>query len=1205
MQIYEYPPILDDIPLNEHAVIEASAGTGKTYTIEHLVVDRLLRTPAKINEILVVTFTDKATSELRKRIRDLIENILREPTVIDDDLILVENPHMDQKLKYQGKSYWHIDIEAQRKLERTLFAFDQAAIYTIHAFCRKILVDLAFDSGQLFEQELVESRRAFHQAWQKTIRHEIANKQENRDAINLWLQYHDDLNALETLLFDAYRQGYLNHQQPFSYEVTMTMKSVLKNWKTKEMKKVYEEFAIRQDSREEALACINQIDELFGLSMTIDQKYKQLMTLGIQALIQPKKVNAKKKKFPTDLEPEIKDILQRLAHLRLLYEMENAIERQVVDQLLPVVSHHLTVDKRKEGQLDYDDLLKCVWQALNSIQGPHLIVALRNRFRYALIDEFQDTDPIQWKIFKQVFVDHKSDEHAIYIIGDPKQAIYTFRGADVHTYLNARYELTKLGAPRVPLTMNYRSTQKMINAINLILDQKGENPIFQGQIQYSEPVGCGKPHLKLVNAKGEEEPPITLWRFKPPPPSHYGPKMEVGSTMLKHVYQKQLAISLSKLLKDPAHQLMIQDGDKLRHIQASDVLILVRENREALEVASILREYEIPFTLYKPEGLLQGKEAQEIYSMLAAIVNPHDKGLRLKAFTTAFIGISWFEIFHYGDLPPGHPLLLQMFEYHQLAMQGKYSSLFHRLLHQSGLSERELFFAESEREITNYQHIFEILLQITAQHKCTPAELLTLLGKFIQGLEAPPNSEDNIQRLYSDRQMVQVMTIHKSKGLEAPVIFLYGGFSQPKEHDVNIVHDPDEGRKVLIGVHAKQSVAQKIQEEQKQEDQRLLYVALTRAQVKLFIPFVDSTRMIKGSYHQLKERLKSMCDGDLFKSEFLVEEIQEDRNQNRSWDTQPLHTWQAPQAMLETIDHEDEKQAILKRHAPLEITSYTRLKQENAGKSFKNIEMTKDEFYRDDASIAEAVGEDETDLPGGRQIGQFLHSIIEEIEMMSFKKGKTFEDWTNQSLVQTLFEEIMRRYDIDQKWMRASQNLVYYTLTSTIKIPAVKLPPLWKTKHLIEMEFIYSIPESAHPKLTESFVFDLNLSKNIYQQKKAFKVERGFVKGFIDFIFEYQNQIYFLDWKSDQCAQYDEKTLKRHVQENYDLQAKLYMIAIIRWLGIKTEEDYQKRFGGFLYLFLRAFKSQREGMDGVYFERPTWIDVLQYEHLLSQMISQK
>ncbi len=1201
MQIYPYPQILDKIPLNEHAVIEASAGTGKTYTIEHLVVDRLLRTPVNIHQILVVTFTDKATSELRKRIRDLIENILRSAENVSDIELEKENPLLDQRVIYQGKTYWKIDIDAQRKLEQTLFSFDQAAIYTIHAFCRKILVDLAFDSGQLFEQELIEGKRAFHDAWQKTIRYEIAQNPMYKQAIEQWLAHKEDLYSLERLLFEAYKLGYLQNQKSFGHEITSVMKRLINDWDTDLMKSSYEQSAIQNESKTEAIQCIEQIAELFELPIHIEQKFKQLISLKLIALIQPKKTGSKqKKKFFDDYEPKIRDTIRRLDQLRLLSEMESSLERKTVDELLPIVVNHLTIDKRKEGQLDYDDLLRCVWQSLNSIQAQYLIEALRFRFRYALIDEFQDTDPLQWKIFKKVFVDQKSAEHAIYIIGDPKQAIYTFRGADVHTYLNARYELTKAGAPRVPLTMNYRSTQKMINAVNMILDQKAEHPIFQGQIKYDEPVGCGKKSLKLINHLGQEVPAITLWRFKPPPPSQ-NQRIEISSYQLKQAYLAHLSESIKALL-NPNTPLYLQDGQESRVLGANDILILVRENKEALEVASTLRSLDIPYSLYKPEGLLQGKEALQIYDMLNAIVHPHDKGLRLKAFTTPFIGIDWFHINFYATLPPGHPILVRLFDYHQLAQQGKYSTLFYKLLYQSGLSERELFFGESEREITNYQHIFEVLLQITSRHRCTPAELLLLLHRFMQGLESPPSSDDNIQRLFSDRQMVQIMTIHKSKGLEAPIVCMYGGFSSANEQEVNIVQDADEGRKVLIGNQARQSIAQRIAEEQKQEDQRLLYVALTRAQAKLMMPFIDSSRKVKGSYHPLKERIKAIADAQAFSSDFEVLELKSNLIKDGfSLASVKIMDWKPNDQLLMKSDQSKENKEILIKHQPLQITSYTRLKQEKAGKFMSYLELNKDEFFVDQLNRAEEVEGDEEELPGGRQIGQFLHSVVEEIDFNTFKKGH-FEDWSVQNTVIQKFEELMRKYDIALKWMRASQLLIYYTLTTPIKLKHLKLPAFAKmNQYLLEMEFLYPIPENTHPKLVDDFVFQLNLSKNIYEQTKPFSVERGFVKGFIDFVFEHQGQVYFLDWKSDQCASYDDQSLARHVAIHYDLQAKLYMIAILRWLNIKTQEQYDQRFGGFIYVFFRAFHKQ-DHQGGIYYEKPSWAEVLTYENILSQLI---
>lgn len=1217
---YPYPQVLNEIPLEGHAVIEASAGTGKTYTIEHLVVDRLLKTTARIDQLLVVTFTDKATSELRKRIRDLIEHVLTQAEAYDR---LIEKDHhavSEESVKLEG--VWHIDAEARRRLERALFSFDKSSILTIHAFCRKVLVDLAFDSGQLFEQQLVDGRRSFQAAWHASLREQLSTQPELRRAVEQWLQYNQgDLKKLEELLYRAHIAGYLELQRPLQLEVNQATERLLSEWHYEEICRDFEACALVKDACATALKLLEQMNLIICEQISIQEKASYLMKLDLQAIVKPRRSNSKlKKRFPEELQERSQRFLFSLNQLSLLDEMESAIERHVVDALLPQVSSLLTERKRAAGELDYDDLLRSVWRALQSPQGPSLARALRDRFRYALIDEFQDTDPLQWKIFKRVFVDGHSSAHGLYIIGDPKQAIYTFRGADVHTYIRARLELTQASAPRVLLKRNYRSSPRLVEAVNEILDQRGESPIFQGPIQYSEPVECGREDLRLSDQNGQDLAPITLWRYKPPPPTKGKTKITLGP--LKAFYAQKIAQHIQGTLHDPTRLMWIEEGVRgeegyvRRKVEASDILILVRENREALEVADALRSLEIPFTLYKPEGLLQGDEAREIYTLMKAIVDPYHRGSRLNAFTTPFFGVPWREVYHYSTLPPGHHRLERLFAWHQLAHQGRYGALFYELLHDSGLSERELFFAESERELTNYQHIFEILLGITAQNQCTPRELLTLLGRYINGFESPPGSEDNIHRLYSDRQMVQVMTIHKSKGLEAPVIYLFGGFGSPPEQSVNIIHDEQLGRRVLVGSTARKVVAQRLKEEQYQEDQRLLYVALTRAQVKLFLPYVDSSRSLNGTYQPLKERLRAMGEADLFVPHLfeLDEEVLTESNYIPT-NHKSLTEWEPPPQLFDIPSMSEDLKRVLLAQRPLLVTSYTGLKQNlglyslldrpahsNVNRSLYRYDddVTMEQFEHSVHLPQDCYEDPDNELPGGKEMGQCLHEIIEEVDIKTLNRVKHLAEWSQRLEVHLIFEEVMRRHNIDQRWIARLQEHIFYTLKSKIISisPVLKLPALSTLKHIIEMEFIYPIPEQHHPTLDQGKFIDYGTLKPLWS------VERGFVKGFIDFVCVHKGKYYVLDWKSDVLSSYHPDLIQQHVSEHYLLQAQLYTLAVTRWLKITNQEEYQARFGGVLYLFMRAFKEQRnpEIGEGIYYRAPSWQEVQGYEARLSQAI---
>ena len=331
---YRRPQILDRIPLDRHALIEASAGTGKTYTIENLIVEILLRTDTTIDKILVVTFTEKATSELRARIRTTLESVITGASAKEVD----------------DKDKGEIGEEGIRKLREALFSFDRAPIQTIHSFCHRILSELAFQTGTRFKVEVTDALSSFHEAFRAELREHIAGDQTANRLLAEWLETYSSPASkayvrLEKLLFDAHQKRYL-----------------------------------------------------------------------------------------------LTDELARNSQLSKDQRAALSLEVRITDEFLPRIATRMEKLKRERGLLDYDDMLAWFARALDEDGGAALASTLRERYQHALIDEFQDTDELQWKIFRRIFVE--GEKNPIYLIGDPKQAIYSFRGADVFTYLAARDELT-------------------------------------------------------------------------------------------------------------------------------------------------------------------------------------------------------------------------------------------------------------------------------------------------------------------------------------------------------------------------------------------------------------------------------------------------------------------------------------------------------------------------------------------------------------------------------------------------------------------------------------------------------------------------------------------------------------------------------------------------------------------------------------------
>jgi exodeoxyribonuclease V beta subunit len=1078
---YLRPSILDRLAPDGHAIIEASAGTGKTYAIEHLIIE-LLRCSAKsIEEILVVTFTEMATAELRARIRGLIERILRATPAA------VSPPP-------EGHAWGAIDDAARQRLEHALAAFERAPIFTIHSFCWRVLTDFAFHSGSRFTLGLDDGRRSFRAAFKAKLREHFAVDEWMRRALSRWLQ-EKSADELEKLLFEAHRCRY--------------------------------EAADR--ARETASAADH------GIAAT-----------------------------------------------------ETVEARLLTDLYLPLVEERLDRDKRQRGQIDYDDMLAWVWRALEGPGGPALAAALRQRYRFGLVDEFQDTDDLQWRIFSRIFVEGR-EGNRLFVVGDPKQAIYAFRNADVHSYLHARDELDAAGACRISLDANFRSTANLIDACNLIFDQTVSAPLFDGAIAYDHPVTCGVAGRRAVDAEGRPIVPITLMRFVPPA----GKKGSADDARAQ--VGRFIAAAVKRMIEEPRCSITIEDRKSgtivPREVEARDIFVLTATNKDCREIGGYLREVGVPFAFYKLDGLFQSDEANDVLDILRALEDVNDRSRRRRAWMTPFFALNYREIATINDPPASHPLNQLLYEWRALADAERFAELFDRLLHESGLTDRELFLSQSERELTNYSHIFEVLLERAAAGRLSLTEIIELLNDYIRERAQPPGPDGNVHRIESERAAVQVMTVHMSKGLEADVVMLFGGlFASNQLSPVAIYHEGHD-RRFAIGKKEQDEMKASIKRERREEEQRLIYVALTRARAKLYLPLYPdgSIRKPTGYYTQLNQRLQKLIEvrddapGDEYSAGLI--EISEARGSGEELATKrktiPIQQWLPPAELL--VDRSEPGivfERLVNQHAPLRMNSYTSLKRDATA-----WELTPTDFKMD---LSPSIESD--DLPGGSDTGLYLHEVIERLDFATLSTAGNLVTWRRLEAVERLFRETMRRHQVrDPRWFDRGTEIVFNTLTSSIAIGGgPKIGALADSRNTREMEFLFPIPEPSHPRLGAIGT-------------KSWIAERGYLKGFIDFVFENNGLIYFADWKSDLLRDYRAETIRQHVEHHYRLQALIYSVGVIRLLRIRSEAEYRQRFGGLLYIFLRGVVAEMDHSHGIYFERPDWGEIRHHENELMKL----
>ena len=1163
---YYRPAILDEILDGGHKVIDACAGTGKTFTIEHIVVDLLLTGAALLEQILVVTFTERATAELRSRIRATIEAVLSGHSA--------DNTHPSHRRR--------LSHDERDRLKTALFSFHHSPIHTIHSFCRRMLTELAFDSGVRFGIDLTSGRLEFHQAIRAELRERLKSDDRVARLIGEWLSDEGrTLDRLEELLWRAHSQRYLRTAGRELNQQAMT--DLAGAFDAGALVDAFESAAITDDARRDAITATRELDLLVkradGLAAILADC---LLGFNFDSICNPKKTGKRtgKRKFPDEMPDRVRAIVEAALRVRAAL----AIEQRAVDELLPAVAARTDARKRERGALDYEDMLGWLADALDGPRGKSLAATLRARYRVTLIDEFQDTDELQWKIFRQVFIEGGGG-NIVFVIGDPKQAIYGFRGADVHAYLDAREKLSDSGATVVRLRENFRSTAAMIEACNLIFDQNAAPPLFSGEIAYSHPVKCGRPALQALAPDRRPIAPVTLIKFKPRDDRYK------SSRQMRESIGPRIADVIRQIIAEPDRPIEIcDDRQPPRTTRARDVYVLTRTNRDSAEIAMYLRQAGVPFTFYKQDGLFQTREAADILDLLRGIDEPGRRSSRLKAWASPFFAVDYEDLARLDGERNSHPMLERLFEWRALAEAGRFADLFDALLHQSGLVQRELLSSDDRHQLTNYEHIFEILTQDASRHGISLAEIIELLDAYISGCAAPAGDDPDVQRSEDDRDAVQIMTIHKSKGLEADVVALYGGFFANNRPDwVSIYHDGNQ-RRLAIGKPARDVGKTALNKEQNEEDQRLLYVALTRARAKLILPYVPDgalNRDLSGCYAQLNDRLRALdrearLDA-LFTTEAVVAPASIDsRGEKDDDETAPdenaLCDWLESTSQTAGLDREFAELGA--GHRGLMIESYTSL--QTARESGVATAFDPDEFKTSVDAIEART--DNVDLPGGRHVGIFLHEAIEKLDFTSFGDAPDLKSWVQRDDVRELFASAMRRHGVnDPRWLARGCEMVFNALTSPVALgEAVLESALYRLPAVREMEFVYPIPEKHHSLLGEG-------------PDGAWNVGRGYIKGFIDLVFRRDRLIYFADWKGDLLPSYEPAAVAQHVERHYRLQAQIYSVGIVRLLDIHTERDYDLRFGGLLYVFLRGVSQAGGGRSGLYFARPSWNEIVAYE----------
>ncbi|WP_313498463.1 exodeoxyribonuclease V subunit beta [Stutzerimonas nitrititolerans] len=1186
-------PLALRFPLHGSRLIEASAGTGKTFTISALYLRLVLGHGGEQAfarellppEILVVTFTDAATRELRDRIRArLVEaaRVFREEAEGDD---LLRQLRADFPPERWPACACRLDIAAQW--------MDEAAVSTIHGWCQRMLREHAFDSGSLFTLTLeTDHSELLAQVTRDYWRLHCYPLQ--GDALswvmNRWGHPDNLLRSVRPLFGERAAAGETSLATLLDaalQEQARALKALKEGWCewADEIRQLLDQAVADKvvDGRKiQARYYQNWCEKLRHWSLG-DEAELDLGT-GFTRLTPDGLAECWKKGSPPP-HPALEAMCELPRRLRQLAGPDEAARRHAAAW----ICQRFEQEKRQRAEMGFDDMLTRLDAALQSDNGERLAQVIRTQFPVALIDEFQDTDPLQYRIFDCIYaIDDNRADCGLFLIGDPKQAIYAFRGADIHTYLRARRAMT---GRLDDLDTNFRSSQPMVDAVNRLFQQAEARSEGQGAFLFRE--GADNPlPFSSVKARGREErwqvegqtpPALTLWQLPSAEP--------LANTFYRREMAARAASEITRLLVlGQQGEAGFAEVDKFEALQPSDIAVLVRDGSEAQAIRGELARRGVRSVyLSDKDSVLASQEARDLLLWLRACAEPDvDRRLRA-ALASRSLGLELAELEQLNqDERVWERRVMQFRDYHQRWQRQGVLPMLRQLLHDFGLPQRLMQRSDGERALTNLLHLAELLQQAAAELDGEQA-LIRHLAALLAGEGAA--AEEQVLRLESDAALVRVVTIHKSKGLEYPLVFLPFICSfRPAEGGRPLQLQDGDSRRLVL--EPDEEDIERADRERLGEDLRLLYVALTRARHACWLGIADLKKGNAKASLLHRSALGYLLGGGqpLSASGLLA-----------SW-LEPLEKpgecllLPAPEANDSSYREATVAQAEPSWPTPARraaehwwIASYSALR---TGDSLESpIERFDDAAPENPA--AQKAADDEREsvpvvgpvglagslhlFPRGPNPGTFLHGLLE----MAGRDG--FAQVASEPAA--LREQIARRCQrrgLDA-WIEPLNSWLGSLLTTPLKLEGdarVSLAEL--TVYQPELEFWF---ETQRVDVRQ---IDALVQRHVLPgvPRPALLPDRlnGMFKGFIDLVFEHQGRYYVVDYKSNwlgegDAAYTDEAMQATVASHRYDLQYVLYLLALHRQLQLRLPDyDYDRHVGGVLYLFLRGSRAPGQGI---------------------------
>lgn len=1185
------------LPLHGSRLIEASAGTGKTFTIALLYVRLVLGgqhsddetafvRPLTPPEILVVTFTNAATQELRERIR---HRLVEAASVFRDQ---GEDPLLLALRSQYPEPTWPA---CARRLELAAEWMDEAAVSTIHSWCYRMLREHAFDSGSLFslnlendqqelEQEVVRDYwRTFYYPLDAEALGSITSYWKSPD------QLHQDVRKLlhESDALGAPRPEPTHTLSTAAAERSALLSTLKAPWPAwlDDLVPALEDAATRKAFKGQSFNAKSRANWLGALREWSDTDLERpALTPAAWKRLTPEGMAEIWKEGAPPCPAAWAALAELPAALNTLPKPRN-------DLLIHAVQWckvRLEREQERRAEMGPNDLLTHLDRALQGPNKEALAAQILRQFPVALIDEFQDTDPIQYRIFNAVYeVAKPRRDAAMLLIGDPKQAIYAFRGADIFTYLTAREDTA---GRHVTLGTNFRSSRAMVEAVNHCFRYADEHPA--GAFLFREEGGDNPLPFLPVEAKGRSEqlvhqgqplPAMTLW------------PLEADESLSKTAYQTEMAERCASYMAEllsagQQGKSGFQTDDALTPLKPSDMAVLVNGLQEARAIRLALASRGVKSVyLSDHDKVFSSPMAAQVERWLRACAEPLASSRQAEAhlraaLATPVLGLSLADLDHLQQNELAWEERVEQFSrYHRLWQRQGVLPLVRRIMVDFDIPARLLAeFEEGERLLTDLLHLGELLQQASAELDGEHA-----LIRFLFDAIADPESHGDSHklRLESDEDLVKVVTIHKSKGLEYPLVFLpfIANHRPVKAEDVPLRWHDSEGN-LKLSLEADETTLATADRERLGEDLRKLYVALTRARHATWLGLAPLKELensalgylLKGGSALSPETLNNALDELVKGSEIQIHQP-----------PAPTTERVAQVEQSSELGHARTPTRPAKEHWWIASYSALRLSGTLTAPVLPPLEPTTAqeatafEVLDEPRDLSEPEAYHLHKFPRGPGPGTFLHGLLEWAGKQGFNTAANDMDALNDML--------WRRVQLRgwQAWQEPLAGWLSALLTTPLPLAAptpqsVALNEL--ESYQVELEFWFAA------KRVNTQALDALVSKHLLPgvERPALDADtlNGMLKGFIDLAFEHQGRFYVLDWKSNYLGPNDsayEPEALRHalLAKRYDLQAALYLLAMHRLLKARLPDyDPHQHLGGSMTVFLRGSRSPGRGVVG-------------------------